>query len=115
MHLKTIGKTESGQNVLAGAFQMADTEGFPLTFSMDEASRRNCVVSFPHYFASAMEHGWDDEQTFSKIREALSDRGELGAFERIKTGCTFMFMRVAETMPGQPATAVGKKMREEMV
>ena len=112
--IKEIGSTPTGQAVLAGAFQMSDTEGFPLSSFMVEASSRNYATSIPHYFASAMEHGWDDIQTFGKIREAMVDAGSVSDFESVKERCIFMFMRVAENMPGQPATEIGKKMREEL-
>lgn len=98
--------------VIGGAFQLADTTGLPLWFALDQAELRQCCISIPHYFASAMEHGWTDTQTFDRIREALSERGDTKEFERIKQGCISMFMDVAGKMPGQPATEVGRKMRE---
>jgi alanyl-tRNA synthetase len=100
--------------VLGGAFQMADTHGLPLTNTMDEAEKRSCVVSIPHYFASAMEHGWDDIQTFGKIREALSDTGRAQDMDRIKLGCMAMFMDVAHAMPGKNAMEIGQAMREKI-
>lgn len=66
----------------------------------------------PHYFASAMETGWDDEQTFSRIKEALVDFGNPGVMDKIKQGCVTMFMKVALTMPGCSAVEIGKRMRE---
>jgi len=110
--LKTIGYTTSGKPILGGAFQLADTIGVPLWFSIDQATERNCVISIPHYFASAMEHGWDDEKTFGKIREAYADRGMYEESEHMKGFCIRMFMDVAEKMPGKPATEIGNKMRE---
>ncbi len=112
--LSLCGHTSDGRRVLGGAFQLADTLGFPLTSSLDQADAHQSVISMPHYFASAMEHGWDDEMTFGKIREALADRGETRAFESIKLGCISLFMQVAETMPGQPATAIGRHMRQKL-
>ena len=106
------GATPDGHPVIGGAFQLADTMGVPLWFSLDQAQERNCVISMPHYFASAIEHGWDDVQTFGKIREALADRGKLDDFEKIKLGCITMFMQVAKTMPGKPATEIGAAMRQ---
>lgn len=91
---------------------MADTMGFPLWASLDQAEEKKLTISMPHYFASAMEHGWDDGQTFSKIQESLADRGRTGDLEGIKTLCIAMFMEVAAKMPGEPATAIGRKMRE---
>lgn len=106
------GFTADGRMVLGGAFQLADTMGVPLWFSLDQAEENQCVISMPHYFASAMEHGWDDVQTFGKIRESLADRGSVHDLERIKLGCIAMFMDVAHTMPGQPANEIGRRMRE---
>ena len=106
------GFTTDGRMVLGGAFQLADTMGVPLWFSLDQAEETQCVISMPHYFASAMEHGWDDVQTFGKIRESLADRGNASDLERITTGCIALFMDVAHTMPGQPATEIGRRMRE---
>lgn len=106
------GVTTDERMVIGGAFQMADTIGVPLWFSLDQAAEKNFVISMPHYFASAMEHGWDDADTFGKIREALADHGNLGSLDRIKTACIAMFMEVARTMPGQSAPAIGRKMRE---
>ena len=98
--------------VLGGAFQLADSMGVPLWFSMDQADEHNCVISLPHYFASAMEHGWDDVQTFGKIREALVDRGNANDLERIKLECIALFMAVARTMEGSDAMAIGQRMKE---
>ena len=108
------GFTAEGRPVLGGAFQLADTLGVPLWLSLDQAEEKQCVISLAHYFASAMEHGWDDVQTFGKIREALADQGRAtdDALERIKLGCMAMFMDVAATMPGQPPADIGRRMRE---
>jgi len=106
------GLTPDGRMVLGGLFQMSDTMGVPLWFMLDQAKERNFVVSFPHYFASAIEHGWDDIQTFGKIREALMEHGGMKDFDRIKQTCVVLFMRVADSMPGKTATDVGKRMRE---
>lgn len=107
-----LGSTPDGRPVYGGAFQLADTLGFPLASSLEQAAFTGCIISMPHYFASAMEHGWDDEQTFSRIKEALVDFGNPGVMDQIKQGCVAMFMKVAATMPDQPATEIGKRMRE---
>lgn len=106
------GKTVYGRTVICGAFQFADTYGIPLWFLLDLAEKGNCVISIPHYFASAMEHGWYDNQTFGKIQEALSDIGKSGDFERIRKSCVVMFMTVANNMADESADKVGKRMRE---
>lgn len=106
------GYTDDGREVLGGAFQLADTMGVPLWVSLDHAEAMQCVVSLPHYFASAMEHGWDDAQAFGKISESLSDCGKGADRERVKHRCLAMFMAVAKTMPGKPATEIGRRMRE---
>jgi hypothetical protein len=106
------GFTEKGNMVLGGAFQMADTLGIPLSFSLDQAEEHDCFISIPHYFASAIEHGWDDIQIFSKIYEALQDRGHTKDFEKIRLGCIAMFMDVAKTMPEKPPSEMGKQMKE---
>ncbi len=110
--LVRLGSTPDGRPVYGGAFQLADTLGFPLASSLEQAAFTGCIISMPHYFASAMEHGWDDEQAFSRIKEALVDFGNPGVMDQIKQGCIAMFMKVATTMPDQPATEIGKRMRE---
>ena len=110
--LKTIGYTTSGKPVLGGAFQLADTIGVPLWLSMDQARDRDCVISIPHYFASAIEHGWDDEKAFGKIQEAFVDAAREVEFEIAKEKCTVMFMGFASKHPNCTADEVGKKMRE---
>lgn len=110
--LCVCGFTKDGRRVLGGAFHFSDTLGLPLSFTMDLAERNNCVISLPHFFASAMEHGWDDQQTFAKISEALTDRGTGRDLGSVKLRCIFLFMRVAETLPGRPATEIGRRMRE---
>ena len=105
------GFTAEGNPVIGGAFQMADTYGFPLCFSLDEADKNKWVISIPHYFSSAMEAGWDDIQTFGKIQEAFADRGSARSFEMIKYACIAMFMSAAKEMPDKPATEVGRRMR----
>ena len=108
------GHTPDGRKVIGGAFQMADTHGYPLWASLDWAEERGYVISFPHYFASAIEHGWDDRQTFSKIREALADRGDISNYEHIRDGCVMMFMLFANQMPGKSAMEIATAMRESM-
>ena len=110
--LKTIGYTTSGKPVLGGAFQLADTLGVPLWLSLDQAKEKNCVISIAHYFASAMEHGWDDKQTFDKIREAFVDADRIDEVEIIREKCIKMFMEFASKHPNCTAAEVGKKMRE---
>ncbi len=101
-----------GKKLVVGAFQMADSQGFPLVNCMDWADKNNACISIPHYFASAMEHGWDDEQTFGKIREALSDRMEVASLQPIKDACASMFMYFAGKMPCKTAPEIGLVMRE---
>ena len=91
---------------------MADTHGVPLWFSLDEAERTGCVISLPHYFASAMEAGWDDVKTFGKIREAFADRGQKP--EGIELKLISIFMDVAKRLPGKDAMEIGKTMREDL-
>jgi hypothetical protein len=113
--MKTVipcGLTADGRIVLGGAFQLADTLGFPLWASMDEAENRGCVISIPHFFASAIEHGWDDSRAFGMIRDALSERGKLGDFEAIHNGCISMFMDAAKDFPIHEARAIARRMRE---
>ena len=111
--LRLCGYTEEGRPVMGGAFQMADTMGFPLAFALAAAEAAGAVVSIPHYFASAMEHGWDDRQTFARIAEALRD--QLGAaapaMDGIKMGCIALFMNVAKANPGANAMELGRIMR----
>ena len=108
------GVTSDGKMVLGGSFQMADTMGVPLWLSFDQARERGFVISLPHYFASAMEHGWDDVQTFGRMREALVDSGQPFDMEAIKQRCIAMFMEVARSMPGGSAAEVGRAMRENL-
>jgi hypothetical protein len=110
-----VGYTAEAQPVLGGAFAMADTLGVPLAFSMDKAEEKGCVISIPHYFACAIEHGWDDTQAFGKISEALTDRGKGKDFERVQLSCIVMFSEVAGRMPeGATATEVAHRMRREL-
>lgn len=97
--------------MVGGAFYMSDTEGLPLEILMDAAESKGLVLSIPHYFASAIEHGWSDEQAFRKIREALVDRGKKDDFERVRNGCIAMFMDVASQMPSHTAEEIGRRMR----
>ena len=99
---------------LCGAFQMADTYGFPLWAFMDQAKKYGLRTSFPHYFASAIEHGWDDVQTFTKIREAFEDCGLGKDFEEIKTKCIFMFMQYAKQNEGYNASQIATEMRIDL-
>ncbi len=99
---------------LCGAFQMADTYGFPLWAFMDRAKMYGLKTSFPHYFASAIEHGWDDIQTFSKIKEALEDCGLGKDFEDIKMKCIFMFMQYAKSNKGCTTIQIATAMRVDL-
>jgi hypothetical protein len=112
------GFTADGRMVLGGAFQAGDTMGIPLWFLMDEAAEHGAVISIPHYFASAIEHGWDDDQTFRKIRENMVDSSGHVDMETIKEKCIAMFMAVAgsmqacvETQEATRAMQIAKQMR----
>jgi len=106
MALLKLGLTPEGKAVLGGAFQMSDTHGLPLSVFIELAQERDSVLSVPHFFASAMEAGWDDVKTFSRIEEAFRDSGTPFDLERIKTGCIALFMR----FDGKP-WEMGRKMR----
>lgn len=110
--LLILGSTADGRPVLGGAFQMADTHGFPLVFQLDKAKEQNAVISWAHYFASAMEAGWDDNQTFGKIAEALQDCGQARELPGIKDKCAGMLLCMARQFPGKPANELGGLMRE---
>ena len=99
---------------MGGAFQLADTMGVPLWFSLEQAEIKKSIISLPHYFASAMESGWDDVQTFGKIQEALTDAGQKADIEKIKFACITLFIEVSRTMPGKSAMEIGRKMREDL-
>lgn len=107
-----LGIMRGGGAVIGGAFQMFDTHGFPLACSIEEAGKAGNTISMPHYFASAIEHGWDDEQAFGHIREALADNLLGHDFEMIKRKCVYMFMAVAERMPSASTMEVGSAMRK---
>jgi alanyl-tRNA synthetase len=112
--LRVLGTTLSGQIVLGGAFQAADTLGLPLEISMEQAEQRGFVISLPHYFACALEHGWDDRQTFGKIAEALAERGRTADFAVVRLKCIAMFMEAAREMPGANAVSIAGRMRERL-
>jgi len=90
-----IGNTPDGKPVLGGAFQLADTSGLPLWAALEHATKRGAVISLPHYFASAIERGWDDRMTFAKMQEAISDAGIAVDFDAIRRGCMALFMEAA--------------------
>lgn len=110
--LKHIGYTPQGNPVFAGAFQMADTIGFPLSESLAQATNMGAVISIPHYFASAMEAGWTEKQVFSRIQEAFQDARIPVDMSEIEARCIAMFMQHASD--GMNAMEVGKAMREEL-
>ncbi len=108
--IKQIGVTPDGKPVLAGAFQMADTFGFPLPDSIQQATEKGCVISIPHYFASAIEAGWDDEKAFNQIDVAFRDAGLPVKIQEIKEKCIALYMRFYESGKDD-AVAVATKMR----
>src|SRR5690349_20974772 len=113
--LKKIGITVDGKTVLAGGFQMADEMGFPLSQSFLEARKYNCVISIPHYFASAIEAGWDDKQTFSRIHESFRDSRIEEPDYPWELICIKIFMDTANKMNIESsARDIGKSMREEL-
>ena len=113
--LRVVGFTVKNQEVLGGTFQLADTHGFSLTDSLEQARKYNMVVSFPHYFAIAIEAGWDDEMVFRRIREAIRDSGDyLVEHEQMRLILIYMFMEVAKKHPGKLASEIGKEMRLEI-
>lgn len=93
------GRTSDGRPIIGGAFFMVDTMGVPLSFLMDESERQGTVISLLHFFACAIEHGWDDKQAFAKIREALEDRGRGKDSDFVENECLRVFMNVARSNP----------------
>lgn len=91
---------------------MADTYGFSLADSIRAAEARGMTISLPHYFASAVEHGWDDVRISAHLREALIDLNRACDFERVWAGCVWLFMR--EAAPGRTAVEMGRRMREDL-
>lgn len=108
------GVTKDDGFVFGGAFQMADTHGLPLSFSIDKARSMGCAISIPHYFASAIEHGWDDRNTFAHIKEAMQDCGLSEDFEAVKKACIVWFMALAHRFPEDDAVAIACKMRKRI-
>ena len=110
------GFTADEKPVIGGAFQLADTHGVPLGISLLIAKENGFVISLPHYFASAIENGWDDKQAFARIEEALFDVAdqEKPTMEEIRRYCIAMFMDAAHDIPGTPAIEIGKQMRERI-
>ncbi len=108
------GFTSDRRPIIGGAFHMADTMGVPLAFLMDEAETNGCVISIPHFFACAIAAGWDDQQTFNRIREAIGDRGRTSHdMESIERECMALFMRTARAHPElKTAIEIAAKMRE---
>lgn len=107
-----LGCTPEGKPVLGGAFQMADTKGIPLSISLDQARKWGMVISIPHYFASAIEHGWDQNQIQSHVREGFVDSGE--PIPDFMDKCFYLLFEVARKMEHSKSVEVGKKMREMM-
>lgn len=86
-----LGRGYRGERIIGGAFELADSHGLPLAMSIELARERNGEISLLHYFASALANGWDDRQTFGKIKEALSDIGEAHFFQLIEKICISFF------------------------
>ena len=118
---KLVGFTPTGQCVIGGAFQAGDTYGLPLWACLEQARENDMVISIPHYFASAIEHGWDDRQTFAKLREGFIDSGDRPDFESMEKMLLWMFMAIHKRHPElveneheTVATQVARLMREEI-
>lgn len=74
--LRIIGQTAKGIPIMGGLFKMADTNGFPLTCSIDECRKRGVAPGLPAYVADAVAAGWPLRRAIKTVREAISDSGE---------------------------------------
>lgn len=109
-----LGVCVDGKKVLGGAFQLADTFGLPLSFSMTLARERGFEMSLPHYFASAIEHGWTYEQTSDHIREALSELGKAVDFDWVMQVCASMFITTRDKINDYSPKKIAAAMRLEL-
>ena len=73
--LQLTGVTTDGRAVFRGTFKLADTYGFPLAISLDEAAKRGVVINLGDHYEDARQAGWPAERAERSIREALVDTG----------------------------------------
>ena len=93
-----------------GAFEMSDTNGFPLSEFIHQCKIRDLIPSFADYFIQAIKHGWTDEQIFSKIEEALIDNGMGSQFQDIKKRCIALFELAYSNVKAYDIETITKEM-----
>ena len=81
--LRIVGITAEGKMVIAGVFAMHDTFGFLLADSLMAAKTRGYEISLPSFVADAIVAGWKKNRAIQKVKEALNDIGDFGAFKGI--------------------------------
>lgn len=73
--LSLAGFTVSGAPVVEGAFvfELANTLGLPLEFSLAKIFEKNMVVDWLGYVIAARKSGWIDRRIFVTVTTALVD------------------------------------------
>ena len=97
--LQITGRTPDGKPVLSGAFQLADTHGVPLWFSLLQAQERGAVISIADYFKSAVDAGRQAGKVLTEIRHAFTDAGMVADFSEIDAKCIAYYLN--ETNPSR--------------
>lgn len=70
MRIETI----NGRKIcIAGIGKMFYQEGFPITMSIHEMTKRGIEVSIYHVADECLKHGWSAKTTFNKLKADLSD------------------------------------------
>lgn len=129
--LRCVGLTVGHTPLLGGSFKMADTIGFPLAFSMDEAEKHGCSISLPCHVADSIAAGWPAERAIREVKEAFGARGQRHVFDRdelnmklsyigrrfeewtTETRATLFQEQQERSKSGEPAAAVASQAKEE--
>lgn len=71
-------------HLIGGAFELADSYGFPLADSIRAAQQHGHYISLFDYSQKALNHGWTLSQILTKIKEALFDLGRSNDYPEIE-------------------------------
>lgn len=113
--LSICGWTDDARPVLAGAFQLADTHGFPLDLACIHAHEIDAVLSVPHFWASAIEAGWTEERAAQRLESEWTDGATPFRYAEHRRKIMALYL-AADALSGRRLRSdeVGREMREHI-
>lgn len=86
------GQTTEGYPVIAGVFDLVDSQGIPLSILLESFKEKNIVVDWDHFLTQSIKRKWNWSTTLSKIEEAVGEVYGKHYKEQVLTLCKAWYM-----------------------